>query len=123
MRDEAAAELPDPYRPEPLTIAGENSGRVFVERSTVPGLARLAQPQSDRGRYARTSCVIFLEAIISAEDIASPETATIAVRTPPPGGGTSNGVTLTIAPASRKRPTRKVVFHDLLVKRPVGPRN
>ena len=106
-----------------LLIAGENSGRVFVEGSTVLWNGSPRPTTMRGGSVCAGPCVFYLEATISAEDIASPGTATIAVRTPPPGGGTSSGVTLTIAPASRNRPTRKVQFHDLLVKRPVDRRN
>ena len=70
-------------------------------------------------------CVELLEVFLTEADLASPGTARLVLVNPPPGGGVSNEVTFQVGPASRKRPkkpTQTVTFHDLLVRRPVGPR-
>jgi hypothetical protein len=73
----------------------------FVEGSTILWNGQPRQTSIRSGGICPDICPVWLEAVISAEDVSVPGTAMISIRTPPPGGGTSESVALKIDRSAR----------------------
>jgi hypothetical protein len=84
-----------------LYVFSDNLGRAFVEGSTILWNGSPRPTSFLPGGLCPGPCNVGIQAAIPAEDIASPGSVKISVRNPPPGGGTSEAVTLIVGPRPR----------------------